>query len=54
MNSCLTKDIMIEAWAYNRTGEYKMHKKIRSQTEPKQGEMKNLHGNKKYSPKKRT
>ncbi len=44
MNSCLTEDIMIEAWAYNQTNEYKMHRKIRSQIEPKQGEMKNLHG----------
>lgn len=43
-NSCLTKDVMIEAWAYNQTADYKMHKKIRSQIEPKQGEMKNLHG----------
>ena len=44
MNSCLTNNIMIEAWAYNHTGEYKIHKKIRTYTEPKQGEMKNLHG----------
>lgn len=43
-NSCLTKDMMIEAWAYNQTDDYKMHRKIRSQIEPKQGEMKNLHG----------
>ena len=44
MNSCLTENIMIEAWAYNQTDDYKMHRKIRSQIEPKQGEMKNLHG----------
>ena len=44
MNACLTQDIMIEAWAYNHTEEYKQHRKKRSQIEPKQGEMKNLHG----------
>lgn len=44
MNSCLTDDIMIEAWAYNHTPEYKEHRRIRSHIEPKQGEMKNLHG----------
>ena len=44
MNSCLTNDIMIEAWAYNHTPEYKEHIRIRAYTEPKQGEMKNLHG----------
>ena len=44
MNSCLTKDVMIEAWAYNHTEEYKEHRRIRSHIEPKQGEMKNLHG----------
>lgn len=44
MNSCLTEDIMIEAWAYNHTPEYKEHMRIRAHTEPKQGEMKNLHG----------
>lgn len=44
LNSCLTEDIMIEAWAYNHTGEYKDHRRIRSHIEPKQGEMKNLHG----------
>ena len=44
INSCLTNDIMIEAWAYNHTPEYKEHLKIRSHIEPKQGEMKNLHG----------
>lgn len=44
MNSCLTNDVMIEAWAYNHTDEYKKHRKIRTYTEPKQGEMKNLHG----------
>jgi len=44
MNSCLTVDIMIEAWAYNHTSEYKDHMRIRSHTEPKQGEMKNFHG----------
>ena len=44
MNSCLTEDIMIEAWAYNHTGEYKEHRRIRAHIEPKQGEMKNLHG----------
>lgn len=43
MNSCLTNDIMIEAWAYNHTEEYKHHRKIRAHIEPKQGEMKNLH-----------
>ncbi len=43
-NSCLTEDVMIETWAYNQTNEYKIHRKIRSQIEPKQGEMKNLHG----------
>jgi len=44
MNSCLTDNIMIEAWAYNHTDDYKMHRKIRAYVEPKQGEMKNLHG----------
>ena len=44
MNSCLTNDSMIEAWAYNHTTEYKDHIRIRAYTEPKQGEMKNLHG----------
>lgn len=44
MNSCLTNDTMIEAWAYNHTEDYKMHRKIRAYVEPKQGEMKNLHG----------
>jgi transposase len=44
MNSCLTNDIMIEAWAYNHTDEYKVHRKVRAYIEPKQGEMKNLHG----------
>lgn len=44
MNSCLKEDIMIEAWAYNHTPEYKDHIRIRTYTEPKQGEMKNLHG----------
>ena len=44
MNSCMTKNVMIEAWAYNHTDEYKEHRKIRSHIEPKQGEMKNLHG----------
>ncbi len=44
LNSCLAEDIMIEAWAYNHTGEYKEHRRIRSHIEPKQGEMKNLHG----------
>lgn len=44
MNSCLTKDVMIEAWAYNHTVEYKEHMKVRSHIEPKQGEMKNFHG----------
>lgn len=43
-NSCMTEDIMIGAWAYNHTSEYKGHMKIRSHVEPKQGEMKNLHG----------
>lgn len=44
MNSCLIENIMIEAWAYNHTPEYKEHRRIRSHIEPKQGEMKNLHG----------
>lgn len=44
MNSCLTEDVMIEAWAYNHTNEYKEHLKIRAHIEPKQGEMINLHG----------
>jgi transposase len=44
MNSCLTNNIMIEAWAFNHTDEYKAHRKVRSYIEPKQGEMKNLHG----------
>jgi len=44
MNSCLKEDVMIEAWAYNHTDEYKEHRRIRSHIEPKQGEMKNLHG----------
>lgn len=44
MNSCLTHEIMIEAWAFNHTNDYKKHKKIRAYIEPKQGEMKNLHG----------
>lgn len=44
LNSCLTNDIMIDAWAYNQTHEYREHRRIRSHIEPKQGEMKNLHG----------
>ena len=44
MNSCLTNDTMIEAWAYNQTHEYKEHRRIRAHIEPKQGEMKNIHG----------
>ena len=44
MNSCLTENVMIEAWAYNHTDEYNEHRRIRSRIEPKQGEMKNLHG----------
>ena len=44
MNSCLTNDKMIEVWVYNHTPQYKDHAKIRSYIEPKQGEMKNLHG----------
>jgi hypothetical protein len=44
INSCMTKEVMIEAWAYNHTSQYKEHMKIRSHVEPKQGEMKNLHG----------
>lgn len=44
MNSCLTENVMIEAWAYNHTPRYKEHMKIRAHIEPKQGEMKNLHG----------
>ena len=43
-NSCQTNDTMIEAWAYNHTPEYKDHIRIRTYTEPKQGEMKNMHG----------
>jgi transposase len=44
MNSCMKQDIMIEAWAYNHTQEYKEHMKIRAHVEPKQGEMINVHG----------
>lgn len=44
INSCLTEDIMIEAWAYNHTPDYKQNMKVRAHIEPKQGEMKNLHG----------
>ena len=44
LNSCLTEDIMIEAWAYNHSEEYNEHRRIRAHIEPKQGEMKNLHG----------
>ena len=44
LNSCLTENVMIEAWAYNHTEEYRQHRKKRAQIEPKQGEMKNLHG----------
>ncbi len=44
MNSCMTEDVMIEAWGYNHTEEYKEHRRIRSHIEPKQGEMKNFHG----------
>ena len=44
MNSCLTNDIMIEAWGYNHTLEYKEHMRVRAHIEPKQGEMKNIHG----------
>ena len=44
MNSCMTEEVMIEAWAYNHTQEYKEHMKIRAHIEPKQGEMKNIHG----------
>ena len=44
MNSCLKENVMIKAWAYNHTEEYKYHRKKRSQIEPKQGEMKNVHG----------
>lgn len=44
LNSCLTQDVMIEAWAFNHTPEYAEQRRIRSHIEPKQGEMKNLHG----------
>lgn len=44
INSCFTEEVMIEAWNYNHTEEYKEHRRIRSHIEPKQGEMKNLHG----------
>ena len=44
LNSCLSIDVMIEAWAYNHTEEYRKHRRIRAHIEPKQGEMKNLHG----------
>ncbi len=44
MNSCMTEEVMIEAWNYNHTKEYKEHYRIRSHIEPKQGEMKNVHG----------
>lgn len=44
INSCCVEDVMIEAWNYNHTDEYKEHRRIRSQIEPKQGEMKNCHG----------
>jgi len=44
INSCCTEDVMIEAWGYNHTDEYKEHLRIRAHIEPKQGEMKNLHG----------
>lgn len=44
INSCCTEDVMIEAWNYNHTPEYKEHLRIRAHIEPKQGEMKNLHG----------
>ena len=42
--SCMTDDVMIKAWEYNHTDEYKEHRRIRAHIEPKQGEMKNLHG----------
>lgn len=44
INSCCTEEIMIEAWSYNHTQEYKEHLRIRAHIEPKQGEMKNFHG----------
>lgn len=44
INSCCTEEIMIEAWSYNHTDEYKEHLRIRAHIEPKQGEMKNFHG----------
>lgn len=44
INSCCTEDVMIEAWNYNHTQEYKEHLRIRAHIEPKQGEMKNFHG----------
>lgn len=44
LNSCLTEDMMIDAWKYNHTKDYFEHMKIRAHIEPKQGEMKNLHG----------
>lgn len=44
INSCCVEDVMIEAWNYNHTNEYKEHRRIRSHIEPKQGEMKNFHG----------
>jgi transposase len=44
MASCMTEDVMIKAWEYNHTDEYKEHRRIRAHIEPKQGEMKNLHG----------
>ena len=44
VHSCLTNEVMIEAWAYNHTPEYREHRRIRSHIEPKQGEMKNVHG----------
>lgn len=44
LNSCLTDDVMIKAWDYNHTKEYFEHRRFRAHIEPKQGEMKNLHG----------
>lgn len=44
LNSCLTNDVMIKVWEYNHTKEYFEHRRFRSHIEPKQGEMKNLHG----------
>ena len=44
INSCCKEEVMIEAWNYNHTDEGKDYFRIRSHIEPKQGEMKNIHG----------